>query len=99
MAVLSKSSTDLGLGMIPTSSQILSMSALARGGILLVTFGVLRVIYIWLRSIYRVHFHPLAKFAGPREAAISRDWEFKITTEQGAYPEKVYERLHKQYSE
>ncbi|KAG6363998.1 hypothetical protein INS49_009101 [Diaporthe citri] len=99
MAVLSTSATELRLDLIPTSSQILSMSTLARGGILLVTFGLFRLVYTWLRSIYRVHFHPLAKFPGPREAAISRDWEFKITSEKGAYPEKVYERLHKEYSE
>lgn len=99
MAVLSTSATELKLDMIPTSSQILSMSTLARGGILLVTFGLFRLVYTWLRSIYRVHFHPLAKFPGPREAAISRDWEFKIATANGAYPEKVYEKLHKEYSE
>lgn len=84
--------------MIPTSSQVLSLSTLQRGGILLVTFGLLRLVYVWLRSIYRVHFHPLANFAGPREAAVSRYWEYKITTAKGAYPEKVYEKLHKEYS-
>lgn len=99
MAVLSTSNAELGLDMLPTSSQILSMSALGRAGIVLVTFGIFRLVYTWLRSIYRVHFHPLASFPGPREAAISRDWEHKIATEKGAYPEKVYERLHKQYSE
>lgn len=95
MAVLSKSSGVLGLD-IPMPSQILSMSTLARAGVLLV---FLRLVYTWLRSIYRAHFHPLAGFAGPREAAVSRDWEFKIATEKGAYPEKVYERLHKQYGD
>lgn len=98
MAVLSKSATELGLEMIPTSSQILSISTLARAGMLLVTVGFLRLVYTWLRSIYRVHFHPLSSFPGPREAAVSKDWEYKIATEKGAYPEKVYERLHKQYS-
>lgn len=95
MAVLSKSTVVLGMD-IPMPSQILSMSTLARAGVLLI---FLRLVYTWLRSIYRVHFHPLASFAGPREAAVSRDWEFKIATEKGAYPEKVYEMLHKQYGE
>lgn len=98
MAVLSTSATELGPDMIPQLSQVLSMSTLARAGILLVTAGFLRLVYTFLRSIYRVHFHPLAKFSGPREAAISRDWEHKIATEKGAYPEKVFEKLHREYS-
>lgn len=98
MAVLSTSATELRLDMIPTSSQILSLSTLARAGILVLTFGLVRLVYTWLRSIYRVHFHPLAGFPGPREAAISRDWELKIATEKRGYPERVFERLHKEYS-
>lgn len=96
MAVLSTSIGGLISDTIPTSIQVLSINTLARAGVLLI---FLRYVYTWLRSIYRVHFHPLADFPGPREAAVSRDWEHKITTEKGAYPEKVYEQLHKQYGE
>lgn len=88
MAVLSTSATKLRPDMIPTSSQILSLSTLARTGILVLTFSLILLVYTWLRSIYRVHFHPLAHFPGPREAAISRDWELKIATEKADIPSK-----------
>jgi hypothetical protein len=94
MATLSPSTGGLGLDMIPSMLPVLDVSAVACAGLFLILF---QYVYKWLRSIYRLYFHPLAGFPGPRNAAVSRDWEHRIATEKGAYPEKVYEMLHKQY--
>ncbi|KAF5580075.1 cytochrome p450 [Fusarium pseudoanthophilum] len=48
-----------------------------------------------LRATYMLYFHPLSKFPGPRSAAISRKWQAKIVNK--GFPEKEYERLHKQF--
>lgn len=48
-----------------------------------------------LRALYRLHFHPLSKFPGPRSAAISREWQAKIVRK--GFPEKDYEELHKEF--
>ncbi|KAK2023938.1 cytochrome P450 [Colletotrichum zoysiae] len=45
-----------------------------------------------LRAVYRLHFHPLSKFPGPRSAAISDQWQAKLT--KLGYPEPEYEKLH-----
>lgn len=95
IAIHSTSTAETGPVMLPASSQILSKSSLVRKGVPLVIFGLFRLVYTWLLSIYRVHCHPLAGFVGPREAANSRDWEHKIATEKSAYSEKVCESLHK----
>ncbi|CAG1959033.1 unnamed protein product [Fusarium graminearum] len=48
-----------------------------------------------LRAVYRLHFHPLSKFPGPRSAAICRQWQAKIVRK--GFPEKDYEKLHKEF--
>lgn len=46
-----------------------------------------------LRAVYRLHFHPLSKFPGPRSAAISRRWQAKLA--RSGFPEREYEKLHR----
>jgi len=53
--------------------------------------------YIVWQVIYRLYFHPLAKFPGPRLAAITRWYDYYWdVTKAGKYTFKIAE-LHKQY--
>ena len=55
------------------------------------------LIYLFGLVIYRLYFHPLAKFPGPKYAAISRWHEFYYeVVKKGQFTFKVQE-LHKQY--
>lgn len=55
------------------------------------------VVYLFGLVIYRLYFHPLAKFPGPKYAAISRWHEFYYeVVKQGQFSFKI-EELHKQY--
>lgn len=51
--------------------------------------------YQVLKTVYRLHFHPLSKFPGPRAAAISRRWQTKLV--DAGYPEVEYEKLHRDF--
>lgn len=53
-------------------------------------------LYIF-QCIYRLFFHPICSFPGPRAAAISTRWVEKVT--QSGWPETEFERLHKFYCE
>ena len=54
-------------------------------------------LYLFGLVIYRLYFHPLAKFPGPKYAAISRWHEFYYeVVKQGQFTFKVQE-LHKKY--
>ena len=56
-------------------------------------------LYVLGLVIYRLYFHPLAKFPGPKYAAISRWHEFYYEVVlKGQFTFKVQE-LHKQYGE
>lgn len=62
----------------------------------LVIYGISGVI-IWLalRSIYRLYFHPLSKFPGAKLAAITSGYEFYYNViKSGTYIWEV-ERMHK----
>ncbi|KAJ4135277.1 hypothetical protein NW768_004899 [Fusarium equiseti] len=46
-------------------------------------------------TIYNLYFHPLARFPGPREAALSQDWIYKNSLSGQIEP--LLEKLHDQY--
>ncbi|KAF7171749.1 hypothetical protein CNMCM5623_004041 [Aspergillus felis] len=49
-----------------------------------------------LVTFYRLYLHPLAAFKGPRAAAISRNWLYKVLTSP-SLPETVFDKLHTEY--
>ena len=54
-------------------------------------------VYYVTRTIYRLTLHPLAKFPGPKLAAITRLYEaYYDVVQEGQYTFKIGE-LHKQY--
>jgi hypothetical protein len=63
----------------------------ALAAVLTVTFFLYRL----ARNTYRLQYHPLAKFPGPRAAAISKDWLYKVSETGNA--EAEFARLHKAY--
>lgn len=58
--------------------------------------SVLLLGYSATRVIYLLFFHPLAVFPGPRTAALSTWWIYRISKTGQA--EQVFERLHRKYS-
>jgi len=59
------------------------------------TLGLGLLAYIFLRSIYRLYFHPLRKIPGPKLAAITYGYEFYYNViKRGMYIWEI-ERLHK----
>lgn len=56
---------------------------------------VFTLVYKASQAVYRLYFHPLSKFPGPREAALSNDWLYKLS--QTGQQEKEFERLHEKY--
>ena len=63
-----------------------------------VTFGVGGILlYLTIRTIYRVYFHPLSKFPGPKLAAASSAYEFYFSViKRGMFVWEL-ERLHNVY--
>ena len=55
------------------------------------------IVYLVLRSIYRLWFHPLSKFPGPKLAAISHLYEFYYDTIKGGMYIWEVERMHEKY--
>jgi hypothetical protein len=63
----------------------------------LTTLVVAYLVYLLGLVLYRLYFHPLARFPGPKYAAISRWHEFYYeVVKKGQFTFKVQE-LHKQY--
>lgn len=55
------------------------------------------VAYISFKYIYRLYFHPLAKFPGPKLAAISHLYEgYYDVVKEGRYIFEI-EKMHKKY--
>lgn len=73
--------------MITTGLQIISLQSVAVGILLYVTGLV----------VYRLYLHPLAKFPGPKLAAVTRWYEaYFDVIQNGQYTRKIWE-LHRQY--
>jgi hypothetical protein len=59
--------------------------------------GVAVVVYFLVLALYRLTLHPLARFPGPKLAAISRYYEaYYDVVQNGQYTFKI-KQLHKQY--
>jgi hypothetical protein len=53
--------------------------------------------YLFVLAIYRLYFHPLAKFPGPRLAALTNGYEFYYDAIKGGMYLKKIEKLHEKY--
>ncbi|OCT49456.1 cytochrome P450 oxidoreductase [Cladophialophora carrionii] len=53
------------------------------------------LLYRMVQTIYRLYFHPLRHFLGPKEACVSEAWLYHVT-KKGA-PNEVFEALHRKY--
>ncbi|KAL1631249.1 hypothetical protein SLS54_000008 [Diplodia seriata] len=56
--------------------------------------AILYTVFCTLQAVYRLYFHPLAKFRGPRVASISSSWLDKQA--DAGNPEEVFEKLHQE---
>ncbi|KAF6814866.1 hypothetical protein CSOJ01_03877 [Colletotrichum sojae] len=61
--------------------------------IIILWAGVL--VFSWARGLYRVHFHPLRHFPGPRKVAQSDRWLYDRLV--NGHPEEDFEQLHRDY--
>lgn len=57
------------------------------------------IVFVFLRSLYRLYLHPLAHIPGPKLAAISRAYEFYYdVVRNGKYIWEI-EKMHELYGE
>jgi hypothetical protein len=61
--------------------------------------GVLFAVYLATTIVYRLYFHPLAKFPGPTWAAITDYWELyqDFFREEGGHLYLELDKLHEKY--
>ena len=66
-------------------------------GLTLLNLAICIALYLVYVVVYRLFFHPLSRFPGPRLAAISRWYEaYYDVIQDGQYTFKIAE-LHKEY--
>lgn len=53
--------------------------------------------YLIVQTIYRLYFHPLSKFPGPKIAAIGRFYEFYFNVIKGGMYIWEIQRMHEKY--
>lgn len=63
----------------------------------LITFGILGVLWIVVKTIYRLYFHPLSKFPGPKLLAATSLYESYFNIIKGGMFIWEMERLHNVY--
>jgi hypothetical protein len=73
----------------------MELTTLPHWAALVVAITATVFLYRFARNTYRVRYHPLAKFPGPRAAAISKDWLYKIS--ETGDPAAEFARLHEAY--
>ncbi|TGO44595.1 hypothetical protein BOTNAR_0785g00010 [Botryotinia narcissicola] len=60
-------------------------------------YAAIIYVTVWFGwSFYNTHLHALAKFPGPRQAALSKQWMYE--QHKKGFPEAVLEELHRQYN-
>lgn len=57
----------------------------------------LALTFSYCRGLYRLYWHPLSKFPGPKEATKSDLWLYH--QDLTPFPEDTFEDLHRQYGE
>jgi hypothetical protein len=53
--------------------------------------------YFFILAIYRLYIHPLAKFPGPKAAALTNAYEFYYDAIKGGMYIKQMEKMHEKY--
>lgn len=66
---------------------------------LYVSFAVLALGSLVLRTVYHLYFHPLSKFPGPRIAAATYLYEFYYDVVKGGMYIWEVERMHEKYGQ
>lgn len=70
-----------------------------RGGVLIIAFLIVVPVYIAGVAVYRLYFSPIAKFPGPRLAAVTYLYElYYDIVKRGKYTFKIRD-LHAQYGQ